>query len=93
MLGDLINTLSSLHQINGGILFALAPFTLFAWIAYKLMQKLIHSGNTIIIAVIGFFALVSVNASIGQGSHLQALFFAVPLVFIGHEVYKRLINS
>jgi hypothetical protein len=91
MLSDVIHTIASLHQVNGGILFALAPFTLFVWLAYKLMQSFIRSGNTIIIAAIGLFALGLANSAMGQGQVIQTLFYAVPLVFIGREVYGRLV--
>jgi hypothetical protein len=93
MFSDLVRLIDGLLNINPMALFVLLPFTLVLWFAWKLMQAFVLNGHWFILAGVGLVNFALVSALLKDGNAMGALAFSAILCFIGHEAYRRLIQS
>lgn len=92
MFSDVVGIANSLLSIPPNTLLPLLVLMIPAWFVGRLMRSLMESSHAFFLVLAGFL-FYSIAASQGQqGKNGIAFFCAIPLVFIGNEVYRRLVR-
>lgn len=92
MLSEFFSFIAKLLQIDGSILMVLAPFALMGFVFWKILQIFVLRGNSVILSIAGMFFLGLAQVYWAERAILGMLGVTFVLVFIGHEMYQRLIR-
>lgn len=92
MLSEFFSFIAKLLQIDGSILMVLAPFALIGFVLWKILQIFVLRGNSVILSIAGIFFLGLAQVYWNERAILGMLGVTFVLVFIGHEMYQRLIR-
>lgn len=92
MFSDVVGAVNAVLSLPPG---AFMPFLMFALVFYfagKLFRAVVLEGHPFILAVAALGSYAFAGQMVHEGQYVLAIIFAVPLLFIGQEGYKRLIE-
>lgn len=91
MFSDYVNALRALANLPPGAFIPLLMFALAFYFAGKLFRAVVLDGHPFILAVAALGCYAFAGQMVREGQYVLAIIFAVPLLFIGKEVYRRFV--
>lgn len=91
MFSDVVGVANALLSLHPGAFAPLLMFVLIFWIAGKLFRAVVLEGHPFVLAVAALGSYAFAGQMVDDGQYVLAIIFAVPLLFIGKEAYRRLV--
>lgn len=91
MFSDYVNALRALANLPPGAFVPLLMFALVFYFAGKFFKAWVLEGHPFILALAAVVNYAFVGQMMQERQYILAIIFAVPLLFIGREGYRRLL--
>lgn len=92
MFSDVVGVVNALLSIPPGAFIPLLMFVLVFWFFGKLFRSLVLGGHWVILGLASLACYAFAAQMVREGQYVPALMFGIPLLFMGREGYKRLLD-
>lgn len=93
MFSDVVGPVNTILSLHPGAFVPLLMYALIFWFFGKMFRSLVLDGHWIILTLtsLGFYLIAA--HLLRDGSIMAAFVMSWPLLFLGHQAYKRLVNA
>lgn len=92
MFSDVVGVVNALLSIPPGAFIPLLMFVLVFYFFGKLFRSLVLDGHWVILSLVSLGSYAFAAQMVREGQYVLALGFGAPLLFMGREGYRRLVE-